>query len=209
MTVTDLTGVSRWCALWQRLGGQGSLERWHEVLTSCYESPGRYYHTLEHIAEALQLFDQLRATAQRPDEVELAIWTHDVIWEPLSTDVEAMSAAWVATVGRIAGVSDEILRRVGTLILATTHATAAVSGDAALLQDIDLAILGADSERFDQYEADIAAEYAVVPPEAFRAGRRQVLERFLARPTIYSTKVCQERFEAPARANLARTLLRL
>lgn len=205
----EVTSADRWQALWKRLGGSGPLERWHEVLSACYAAPGRHYHTLEHIAACLTLFDEWRLVAQRPDEVELALWTHDVIWEPLASDSELLSAAWTRQVGVIAGVDEASLRRVGDLILATTHAGLADGGDAALVQDIDLAILGADPARFQAYEAAITAEYASVPPTAFRTGRARVLQQFLARPAIYRTIAGRIRFEAAARQNLAQALTRL
>lgn len=205
----DVTTEERWQALWTRLGGRESMERWHEVLVACYSAPERHYHTLEHIASCLVLLDELRSLAGRPDEVELALWTHDVIWEPLGTESELLSAGWMRQVGIVAGVNESILRRVADLIMATTHAHQAKGGDAALIQDLDLAILGADQERFDAYDAAIAAEYSTVPAAAFRAGRAQVLHQFLHRPAIYQTTACQTRFESYARANLARALGRL
>jgi predicted metal-dependent HD superfamily phosphohydrolase len=51
--------------------------------------------------------------------------------------------------------------------------------DAKLLLDIDLAILGQDSARFNEYEQQIKQEYAWVADEAFKQGRGQVLTSFL------------------------------
>ncbi len=209
MRVGEVASVERWQALWKRLGGTGPLERWHEVLTACYSAPGRHYHTLDHLEACLTLFDEWRGLAERPDEVELALWTHDVIWEPLATDSELLSAGWVRQVGVVAGVDETVLRRVGDLILATTHAAPAPGGDAALVQDIDLAILGADPTRFAAYESAIAAEYAVVPATAFRTGRARVLQEFLARPTLYQTAEGRARYEVGARQNLTQALKRL
>lgn len=84
-----------------------------------------------------------------------------------------------------------------------------VSADAQLLVDIDLAILGADPERFDEYEVQIRQEYAWVPGPLFRRKRREILMDFLARPKIYGTAWFQERFEASARDNLQRPVVHL
>ena len=75
--------------------------------------------------------------------------------------------------------------------------------------DVDLAILGAPPERFDEYERQIRAEYAHVSDEAFRAGRMKVLQVFLARPGIYSTDRMRKDFEDQARRNLRRSIERL
>lgn len=75
--------------------------------------------------------------------------------------------------------------------------------------DVDLSILGAASERFDEYERQIRAEYAWVPGVVFRAARRKLLQGFLARPSIFSTARLISAYEARARANLQRALERL
>ena len=52
-------------------------------------------------------------------------------------------------------------------------------------------------------------EYGWVPGPIYRRTRRKLLEAFRARPTIYSTDPFLQRYEARARANLARSLARL
>ena len=84
-----------------------------------------------------------------------------------------------------------------------------VGPDAQLLVDIDLAILGAAPARFDEYERQVRNEYAHVPDEAFREGRRRVLQQFLARPVIYRTAPAHRTLERRARANLARSIAAL
>lgn len=56
-------------------------------------------------------------------------------------------------------VSVEVQTRVHTLIMATEHTAASLAGDAALLVDIDLAILGAAPTRFAEYERQIRQQY--------------------------------------------------
>jgi predicted metal-dependent HD superfamily phosphohydrolase len=55
----------------------------------------------------------------------------------------------------------------------------------------------------------VRREYTHVSDEDFRAGRADVLRRFLDRPTIYFTRWFRDRFEPPARDNLARSLAAL
>ena len=81
--------------------------------------------------------------------------------------------------------------------------------DEEVLVDIDLSILGAAPGRFDEYERQVRAEYAWVPEFLFRRKRRQILDEFLARASVFSTAPMRERLEAPARANLGRSLERL
>jgi predicted metal-dependent HD superfamily phosphohydrolase len=81
--------------------------------------------------------------------------------------------------------------------------------DCALFLDMDLSILGAPTAVFARYEADIRREYAMVPEDAYRAGRSAVLERFLARDRLYFSDYFHARLEAPARCNLAASLVAL
>jgi predicted metal-dependent HD superfamily phosphohydrolase len=100
--------------------------------------------------------------------------------------------------------------RIGRMILATAHrSTADAEGDAALVMDADLSVLGADAAIFDAYERAIREEYAFVPEVEFARRRREILSSFLARPSIYSTRFFRDRCEARARANLTRSIQRL
>ena len=75
--------------------------------------------------------------------------------------------------------------------------------------DVDLAILGTPAERFDEYERQVRDEYSWVPGFLFRRKRREILTAFLARPHVYNTERFRVRYEAVARANLARSIERL
>jgi predicted metal-dependent HD superfamily phosphohydrolase len=81
--------------------------------------------------------------------------------------------------------------------------------DQCWLVDIDLSILGAVPARFDEYERQVRDEYAFVPEELFRRKRAEVLAGFVARARIYSTPFFRDRLEAPARANLGRSIAAL
>jgi predicted metal-dependent HD superfamily phosphohydrolase len=75
--------------------------------------------------------------------------------------------------------------------------------------DVDLAILGADAARFDEYEKQVREEYRWVPAMLYRRTRKAILQGFLSRPTIYRMPLFIERYERPARENLARSLAKL
>lgn len=166
-----------------------------EQLLARYREPHRHYHTLQHLAECFEKFDELRDVAAHPGDVELAIWFHDAVYEPRRDDNEARSADWArATVGE----------RVAELVMATRHEAVPADIDAQVLVDVDLSILGAPPTRFDEYERQVREEYRWVPEFLYRRKRREILASFLARPTIYSTPRFIERHEAQARQNLTR-----
>lgn len=178
---------------------------WLDRLLAGYAAPGRHYHTLQHLAECLELFERMRHLAARPGEAALALWFHDAVYLPQAKDNEARSADWACAALREAGADDTVEARVRDLIMATAHHDAQ-DGDARLVVDIDLAILGAAPARFAEYEGQVRAEYAFVPPEVFRQKRAEVLARFLARPAIYGTPELRTQLEEQARSNLRRAI---
>jgi predicted metal-dependent HD superfamily phosphohydrolase len=92
--------------------------------------------------------------------------------------------------------------------MATRHEAVPQTRDEKVLVDVDLWILGAPPERFDEYEKQVREEYGWVPGLIYRRKRRAILESFVARQTIYSTERFIQRYEVQARANLARSLAR-
>src|SRR5262249_26786699 len=107
------------------------------------------------------------------------------------------------------GASNEVQARVRELVLATRHRAEPASADGRLTVDVDLSILGAPPERFEEYEAQIRQEYAWVPDPAFRDARAKILREFLTRPSLYATDFFRKRLEARARSNIAGSLARL
>jgi len=69
-------------------------EALYQDLVARYREPHRRYHTLQHLEECFARFDELRALAEHPRDVELAIWFHDAIYDTRRSDNEARSAAW-------------------------------------------------------------------------------------------------------------------
>ncbi len=201
--------LQAWRAMWQELGAQAVDEQLHHRLIGCWSEAHRHYHTLRHLRDCLGTFEAVRGSALRPAEVELALWFHDAFYDPRATDNEQRSADWARASALQAGVPAEVAGRVHALVMATRHEAAPTEADAQLLVDVDLSILGAAPERFDESDRQIRAEYAHVPEEDFRAGRGRILRGFLERPRIYSTQHFHSALEQRARSNLQRALARL
>ena len=190
---------------WTALGARGGEVLQAELLAR-YTEPHRGYHTQQHLAECLALFDEFTHLAERPAEIVIALWFHDAIYDVHRHDNEALSADWARTALQTAGAPADVAERVAALVLATRHSVAPQTADEQLLVDIDLAILGTAPARFAEYEAQIRREYAHVLQATFNGKRGAVLAGFLARPVLYGTPAMRERFEAPARANLQAAL---
>ena len=54
-----------------------------------YVAAGRRYHNLRHLEHCLTEFDAAAREIAHPDQVETAIWFHDVIYVPNASDNEA------------------------------------------------------------------------------------------------------------------------
>ncbi|TPI15447.1 hypothetical protein FJW06_08610 [Mesorhizobium sp. B4-1-3] len=180
-------------------------------LTMLYQAADRYYHGLAHIEAMLALTSEYRHLLNDPRAVEAAIWFHDAIYDSRAKDNEAKSAELAEK--RLAGrVDPHRLARITAMINATaTHRLPrfrdeGALNDAALLLDMDLAILGARPAVFDAYEKAVRLEYGWVAEPMWRAGRAAVLQNFLARPHVFHTTEFRDRFEAQARKNLSRSL---
>lgn len=201
MTNSEPLFERSWRRAWQGLGTtppEGLLP----ALLAAYAEPQRHYHTQQHLAECLAHFEAVQNRAQHPAEVELALWFHDAVYDIKGKDNELRSAQWAAQALGEAGLAEAICGRVHELVMATRHEVLPEHDDARLLVDIDLAILGADSERFAQYDAQVRAEYAWVPWPIYGIKRKQVLQGFLQRKAIYATPYFHVRLEQQARANL-------
>ncbi|MFQ4139824.1 N-methyl-D-aspartate receptor NMDAR2C subunit [Nodosilinea sp. PGN35] len=198
---------SRWSQTWRRLA-LPEPPLWDD-LCDRYTEPHRAYHTLHHLSECFSWFDRAHNLAQSPGAVELALWFHDVVYDPRRADNEAQSAAWASRVIDGVGGGPVLQQTVHAMILATQHHSTLGTGDGLLVIDSDLAILGAAPGRFAQYEAQIRQEYAWVPEAVFCQKRAEVIAAFLARPSIFTLGLFRARLEEQARQNLARSLARL
>lgn len=198
----------RWNNTWRQLG-LATPAAVVEQLLAKYSEAGRYYHTLQHLGECFAYLERSKSLAAHPEEVEMALWFHDAIYDTRAKDSEERSAAWAEQALRDCGAAADLSTRVRDLILVTKHAGLPAGADACLLVDIDLSILGAPEERFDEYENQVRQEYGWVPEADFRAGREKVLQQFLERDAIYSTELFRAWLEAKARTNLGRSLQRL
>lgn len=200
--------LERWQGLMRRLSLDSNSHTYGE-LYDAYSEKHRHYHTVQHIDHCLGLIDEYRELAPNPDEVELALWFHDAIYKPTSNDNEALSAAWAEKFLVANKVHRASIDRVIGLIMATVHETPAEERNAQLLVDIDLSILGAGVETYNDFEANVRREYRWVPGPIYRRERRKILQSFVDREYIYAIEALRDRFESQARVNLASAIRRL
>lgn len=178
-----------------------------QMLRRAYEIPARAYHNFDHVSEVLEHYATV-PTWDDPRSVALAILFHDAIYVPGRTDNELESARFAqrALAGHPLSVAYDTARVSQLILLTARHGALqgdALDPDAKHFVDCDMAILGAEPERYARYERAIASEYAHVPKALYRAGRARFLSKLLACPRIFLSDTFFARLEQRARANLS------
>ncbi len=208
MSALNICSLERWNTLCRRLGIAADGATYNELIAA-HAQKHRAYHTLEHIAACLHHLDTVRDTLDKPDEVEMALWFHDAIYEPFSSTNEEDSAEWAADWLQDRGAEKPVFTRIADHILATKSHETPASLDGQFMLDIDLSILGTRADIYDEFELNIRREYKRVPGFIFRKKRKAILEGFLERDAIYATDYFREKLETTARINLVRAVSQL
>ena len=191
---------------------QGCPEAVFYEAREAYRSPGRHYHTWDHVADCVEKLRVMPVEA--PRTVFLALVFHDAIYAPGRKDNEALSADLADDVLREHTAIREAERaEIRRIILATrSHLPEkGASHDLRTALDIDMSILGADRESYDAYVAGVKREYvpAAATEEQFKAGRAAFLSKLLTSRAMFTTDEGKMRWQAAARANVALELAEL
>lgn len=203
---TPLVNLARWSSLWRAIPAEGDPAPWFRTIYAAYSESHRAYHNRHHLSECLAELDAIAAQSRNPAALEIALWFHDVVYDPTLSNNEEISAQWACDCLNEASVARPFIKQVRALILLTRTHLADKTPDADLMCDIDLAILGQNEERFAEYEAGIRREYSHVPIQKYAQKRAEILQRFLQRERIYRTDPFYDRYEAQARRNLAHSI---
>ena len=200
-----LATPARFSELADQLGlPSGIITRTWLLLETNYTEPHRHYHDLHHIGAMLAHLDDFL-----PDDstTELAIWFHDVIYDPRSPGNEAASArCFEDCLGQF--LDADLQADVTRLILATDYSQPRTGkADEDFIRDLDLSILAADPADYQDYCAAIRREYSHVPENEFASGRQAVMRKFLAGRIFFTEGFVG--LEAAARRNLEAELVRL
>lgn len=181
---------------------------WQDIAVR-YKETQRVYHTLSHLQQLFAQFEQVKHELNEPHIIALALYYHDVIYEPTCADNELKSAEYaVEALGHY--LSTEHCQHIYALIMMTAShqlnelANPEKISDAAYLLDMDLSILGASWPEYERYAQAIRQEYMHVPLADYRTGRIAVLNGLLAHPKLYLTDYYYERLEKQARNNIKR-----
>ena len=197
--------AERWSA-WMAAFALAPHTEMYDKICAAYSESHRRYHTIDHIDACLVEFDAVRSLARSQPEVEGALWFHDVVYSPRSTENERRSADMASRFLASAGASVGSCAQVHAHVMATAHAREPKNAESCLVVDIDLSILGQDADTYDRFEHGVREEYKWVPLIVYRRKRAQILQSFLDRDSVYATEPFRQRYERPARANLHRAI---
>jgi predicted metal-dependent HD superfamily phosphohydrolase len=176
-------------------------------IVTAYSEPHRHYHNLDHIRAMLAdpIIDVIELGPSNFNDLtslRLAIWYHDIVYDPRSTENEHRSAE-VARMSLVElGLGLDHIRRVCELILMTReHDAPEDDWTAAVFLDLDLSILATQAKTYNAYATAIRQEYAWVDERDYCLGRRGILKSFLDKPAIFRTDWFQKS-ENEARINI-------
>jgi len=177
-----------------------------------YAEPARSCHDWSRVAELLAYAEDLsHAIAERAPFI-LAVLFHKAVFDRRRADWEEAS---IELMRKKVPLPASLLDRGAALIRALARQELpetrdpSLRGDAALLLDMDNAVLGEPPARFAVHEAAYRREYGHLKDEIYAAGRAAALEMLLWRERVYLTDRFYLEREKPARRNINRAIEQL
>ena len=181
----------------------------YEMLEHKYSEKHRAYHNLTHIKECLRHLDEYNQHLEDKREITLAIFYHDIVYNPYRKDNEQKSVDEAIRFLKSQEVEQAIISKIEQLILSTIHQNPPETTAQSVLMDIDIAILGTRPSTYQEYSRNIRKEYSWVPIILYKRKRKEILKSFLKRERLYYTDFFFKKFEAQARVNLQDEINRL
>lgn len=202
-------------------------ERILQLIKSHYSESHRFYHTLSHLEDMFNILELINATIKSRVVVNLAIFFHDIIYNPTSTTNEEGSANLFKSLFQLSIDEQEEIKKTEIneqqdhavddyidmmnqvyhyIILTKSHNVQADSHDSDLQYfiDADMSILGRDRAVYSKYANAIRQEYCHIPLAIYCAKRADFLRgTFQSNQYIYASTLFRDRFEENARLNLA------
>lgn len=182
-------------------------EKYFEQIIEKYSEKQRFYHNLSHIQALLKSGGKLKNYFQDYNSARLAIWFHDLIYNTKKSNNEEKSAELAVKVLTELNIPIATINLVEKMIIATkTHSINGLTEDGKIFLDLDLSILGASPEIYQQYHQAIRKEYSWVPWFLYRRSRKSILSGFLAREHIFFTNELAK-LEQIARQNISEEIV--
>eukprot|EP01084_Bolivina_argentea_P163852 284972_1 len=205
----EIFAFGTWQSLSNHLAVADSVSgRWWTVIRESYSHPSRRYHNLSHIADMLVGMDNFNESLVYPHLVQLAIFFHDLIYDPRSNCNEVHSADRYKIFSQEIGQPHDERDAVVEYILATkdhpiNRLGEYIDDNLKIVTDLDLAILGRQPDQYMDYAAHVRSEHACIGDKDYCRKRGAWLEKLLD-PTkpIFASEQYQYQYEAIARHNI-------
>jgi predicted metal-dependent HD superfamily phosphohydrolase len=229
----------RWDEVALKVIGQATKEiedpddwsnRCWKILKFGYCAENRHYHCFNHIDSSLHKMGFVISKLKNPLAVELAIWFHDVIYNPLSRNSEDDSAN--LAYGLLKDLNPQLALKVWDLVMFTkwdseyfvmddikeiakiteddeglNNLFSKVTTDFLYLRDIDWSGFGSEWNTYRETTYDIFDESPYIDSDEFDSKRIGFLEYILGmKRSIFSTEFFTETCEAQAFVNINREL---
>jgi predicted metal-dependent HD superfamily phosphohydrolase len=175
-----------------------------KVIESKYNEPVRAYHTLEHICDLINIATPYRSKITDFNAVQLAIFFHDIIYDPTSSLNEDESAELFLDL-MPKYIDENLVKKVTSYILATKshHPPNLDDRDLSFFLDFDMSILGRERNEYSLYAKKIRREYKHVDEISFNKGRSAFLRKILmSNNPVFSTPEFLSEMELKARSNI-------
>lgn len=196
----ELSLKNEWARLTE-LSGVSLCEAEFSNIVRAYSEPHRCYHTLRHLEHMLAILNEVNF-----DSVAglWAVWYHDYVYKPGASDNEIKSAEFAVEIMRRLGIDQSIIDKTTEIILATKdHNVKSTSVEMLTVLDADMAILGVNADKYEEYRMQVREEFKTTPDFLFKRGRFKFLEAVLAQDRIYKTDWFFRGYEQKARQNMS------
>lgn len=190
----------RWNILMKEFGFPENKDT-YDSLIKHYSEKHRAYHNLEHISDCLEKLDSIPSPIKGRREIELAIWFHDIIYNPYGKNNELKSANMAVSFLNNQDCSEKVKSNIHDLIMSTLHNKIPKNISEKIIMDIDISILGAEYNVYKEYSEKIRKEYKLVPRILYRKKRKEILSNFLKKNQLYHSDYFQF-LEKDARNNI-------
>ncbi|HLP52729.1 MAG TPA: hypothetical protein VK154_17695 [Chitinophagales bacterium] len=181
---------------------------WENIIDH-YSEKGRHYHTMQHLAN---MYDELYAYYKGipPVATTLALFYHDLVYNPLRSDSEQQSADYARKFLMQWNMPAELISKVYHLIVCTkSHESDTADDETNIFLDADMAILGSAAPVYHDYTSAVRKEFSIYPDFIYNKGRRDFLRKTLSRPYIFLSAFFRAKYESQARINLQNELNQL
>lgn len=182
-----------------------------EAIMNAYGKPHRHHHTVLHLMEMHEIIEDRGIVFDDPDAVKMAILLHDIAHDVrrhkpdyTGESNETISANYAIELLKTAGLPEDFYNRVAELILYTeTHNCSGSDRDGCLFLDVDMAVIGLEQERYNEYAIGVAKEALVVfTPDQYQTDRQIFLGSLQQRNRLFHTGLFEEMYGSQSRENI-------